>query len=284
MTFLTSPLNKCKLTTDKIDPPPFAKKALTTSYIVEYIPGMLVASQGKTTFKIKLSNRDGSAATGKSVTLMPIMHMASMNHSAPVDIVVESATPGTYDCSAYYLMASGPGMGIWELKVMIGMETATLYPPVAMAMGTTSRATLKGINDIIGTMMGMGTSKRSYYLFNDSSAFGMNSTLKLFIAALDDGMMMKYPAVSTGSTLHDAMNSAWNVTGMSVQASTDSGNTWNSLTDNGGGHWSVSGLTGLANGGTIKVRLTVNNEQKSTDGLEVTAANDSATFTVAAGM
>jgi hypothetical protein len=284
MTFLTSSLNKSKLTTDKIDPPPFAKKSLTTSYIVEYVPGMAVATQGKTSFKIKLSNRDGSAATGKTITLMPIMHMASMSHSAPVDTVVESATtPGTYDCSVYYLMASGPGMGIWELKVMIGMETATFYPPVAMSMGTTNRATLKGVADVIGSMA--GASKRTYYLFNDSSTFGMSSTFKLFIASLDDSMMMKYPAVSIGSTLHNEMNAAWAITAMTVEASKDNGATWSSLVDYGGGHWSVSGLTGLATGGTVKVRISINGEQKTTDGnAAVAGTNDFATFTVVAGM
>jgi hypothetical protein len=286
MTFQISTANKSKLTPDRIDPPPFAKTALSSSYKVEYVPGAMAATQGKTTFKIKLSNRsDGSAATGKSITLMPTMYMASMSHSAPVDAVVESSTPGTYDCSVYYLMASGPGMGIWELKVMIGMENATFYPPVAMAMGTTSRATLKGVNDVIGSMMGMGTSKRSYYLFNDGSTFAMSSTFKLFIAAADDAMMMKFPAVSLTSTLHNEMNVAWSVTGMTVQISTDNGNTWTSMNDAGAGHWSISGLNGLAMGGTIKVRMTINGEQKTTDGnAATTGSNDTASFTVVAGM
>jgi len=286
MTFQASSLNKSKLTTDKIDAPPFAQKALTASYIVEYVPGMIAATQGKTSFKIKLSNRnDGSAATGKAITLMPKMYMPSMTHSAPVDAVVESSTPGTYDCSVYYLMASGPGMGIWELKVMIGMETATFYPPVAMAMGTTNRAALKGVNDVIGSMMGMGTSKRTYYLFNDSSTFGMSSTFKLFIAAADDSMMMKFPAVSAGSTLHNEMNVARTVASMTVEASTDNGSTWNSLTSAATGHWSVSGLTGLAAGGTVKVRVVIDGEQKTTDGTAAVAGtNDFATFTVVAEM
>lgn len=285
MDFQKSSGNKSKLTADKIGAPPFAKKVLTASYIVEYVPGMMAASQGKTTFKIKLSNLDGSAASGKTITLMPKMYMASMSHSTPVDTVVESATPGTYDCTVYYLMASGSGMGIWEMKVMIGMETATFYPPVAMSMGTTSRATLKGLSDVIGSMMGMGTSKRTYYIFNDSSTFGMSSTLKLFIAAADDSMMMKFPAVSVGSTLHNEMNVARTVATMTVAASTDNGTTWSDLTSSATGHWSVSGLTGLAAGGTVRVRITVDGEQKTTDGTAAVAGtNDFATFTVVSGM
>jgi hypothetical protein len=278
MTFQTCPLNKSKLTTDRIGAPPFAKTALTDSYQVEYVPGMMAATQGKTAFKIKLSNRnDGSAAAGRSITLIPKMHMATMSHSAPVDSVAESAAPGTYDCSVYYQMASGPGMGIWELKVSIGGEIVVFYPSVAMSMGTTSRATLKGVTDMIGAA---GTVKRTYNLFNDSSTFGMNSTFKLFIAASDDSMMMNFPTVSVNSTL-----TGLSVNTMTVEASTDNGATWNRLTDNGSGHWSVDGLAGLATGGTVKVRVAINGEQKTTDGnAAIAGTNDSATFTIVAGM
>ncbi len=277
--------NKSKLTIDNIGNLAFNKVALTTSYKVEYVPGMTAAAQGKTTFQVKLTNRsDGSAATGKSLTLMPTMYMPGMTHSAPVDTVVESSTPGTYNCTVYYLMASGAGMGIWQLNVMIGMETATFYPPVAMAMGTTSRATLKGVADVIGSMMGMGTSSRTYYLFNDGSTFGMTSTFKLFLAVADDSMMMKFPAVYGGSTLHDAMNMAWTVNAATsgVQVSSDGGSTWVTATDNGGGHWSAAGLSGLASGGTVRVKVTINGEQKTSDGTG-TGLNY-ATFTIVAGM
>lgn len=277
MTFQTSPLNKSRLTPDKIGVP-FVTKALTTSYIVEYVPGMKGAAQGKTTFKIKLSSRnDGSAATGKSITLVPKMYMATMSHSAPVDTVVESAAPGTYDCAVFYQMASGPGMGVWELKVSIGGESAIFYPPVAMSMGTTARATLKGVTDMLGST---GTTKRTYNLFNDGSTFGMSSSFKLFIAASDDSMMMRFPTVSVNSTL-----TGLTVNSMTVEASADNGATWNSLTDNGGGHWSVTGLSGLATGGTVKVRVTINGEQKTADGnAAIAGTNDFATFTVVAGM
>jgi hypothetical protein len=185
-------------------------------------------------------------------------------------------------------MASGPGMGVWELNVMIGMETAKFYPPVAMAMGTTNRATLKGVSDVIGSMMGMGTSPRSYYLFNDGSTFGMSSTFKLFIAAADDSMMMKFPAISAGTTLHDQMNAAWTVNGgtSSVQVSSDSGISWVTATDNGNGHWSAVGLSGLASGGTVRVKVNINTDQKTTTGsVTLSTSNlDYALFTIVAGM
>jgi hypothetical protein len=278
MTFQTSNLNKSKLTTDQMAPPLFVKKALTDSYIVEYLPGMKAAAQGKTVFKIKLTNRNnGAAAVGKSISLAPMMYMATTSHSAPVDAVVESAIPGTYDCAVFYQMASGPGMGIWELKVSTGGESVVFYPPVDMAMGTTSRATLKGVADMIGSS---GTVKRTYNLFNDGSTFGMTSSFKLFIAASNDSMMMNFPAVSLNSPL-----AGLTVNTMTVEASTDGGVIWNNLTDNGGGHWSVAGLTGLASGGTVKVRVKINGEQKTTDGnAAISGTNDSATFSIVAGM
>jgi hypothetical protein len=276
MTFQNSSNNKSKLTFDKIGAPPFAKKALTPSYIVDYIPGMAAAAQGKTSFKVKISNRDGSAATGKSVTLMPLMHMASMSHSAPVDTVVESATPGTYDCTVYYSMASGPGMGVWELKVMIGMESALFYPPVAMAMGTTSFVKLKGIDDKIGSMGSM--TSRTYQLFNDGISGG---TIKLFVSAADDSMMMKFPAVSGGTIL-----TGLTVNTISVEVSSDPTNSvsWTALTDGGNGHWSASGITPDMNS-KINVRLTINGEQKTTDGkvLSTNGLNGYQTFIIVSG-
>jgi hypothetical protein len=145
-------------------------------------------------------------------------------------------------------------------------------------MGTTSRATLKGVTDVIGSMT--GTSKRTYNLFNDGSTFGMSSTFRLFIAASDDSMMMRFPTVSIGSIL-----TGLTVSTMTVEASGNNGSTWSGLTDSGGGHWSVSGLTGLATGGTVKVRVTINGEQKTTDGnTAIAGTNDFATFTIVAGM
>jgi hypothetical protein len=283
--------NKSRLTIDKIDSPAFNKIALTASYKVEYVPGMMAAAQGKTTFKIKLTNLDGTAASGKTITLTPKMNMPGMSHSAPVANVAESATPGTYDATVYYLMASGPGMGVWELKVKIGTETATFYPAVAMNMGTTARTTLKGISDTIPAMsmkilpMAMSGSPRTYYLFNDGIS---GTTAKLFIAATDDSAMKLFPAVSAGTTLHDAMNAAWTVDGptSSVLVSADSGVTWITATDNGGGHWSAEGLPALASGSSVRVKVKINGEQKTTAGSATLSSSnlDYATFTISSGM
>jgi hypothetical protein len=166
------------LTTAELGSLPFGKVALTDMYKVEYLPGMMPATQGKSSFKIRITNRgDGSPATGLSLSLMPTMHMATMSHMTPVDGTITENVPGTYSCTAYYLMASGMGMGYWELKVQIGGmggETATFYPSVGMAMGgTTVRSTLKGQSDLIAGMM--SPSKRNYYLFKDGLTSGITS-------------------------------------------------------------------------------------------------------------
>ncbi len=262
-----------------------ANVRLTNSYRVTYMPemGMMAPRTGKSKFQIRVVKRiDDTPGTGLALKIKPLMHMVNgTNHSTPVDIVSESTTTaGTYDCTAYYLMASGMSMGFWDLKVDIAdgttTESAMFFPSVGMAMGTnTVRATLKGQADIISSMS--GTEKRSYYLFKDGLATGGTSTFDLFIAAKQS--MMSYPAVSFGTVLS---NPTGTVTSMTVDASTDGGSTWAAALDNSNGHWSVPGLTGLVSGttGTIFVKMTVNGEAKTTDGNVATGTNDYATFIV----
>jgi len=254
----------------------------TASYKIEYIPAT-AATEGKSSFKIRVSNKTtGAAVAGKTITLTPTMNMTSMSHSTPCEALKDNAD-GTYSGTIYYLMAStmanGTSMGTWELKFAVDGETATFNPAVTMSMGTTPRCTLKGINDKIGSTMGSATA-RNYYLFNDGIS---GSTAKLFIAAADDSMMTNFPAVSIGSMLHDQMSADMPVSSMTVEVSTDK-TAWTTLTDDGNGHWSKSGLAMLSAGSHLYVRLTVNGEQKTTDGLAVSGTNDSATFTIVAGM
>ncbi|GAM09727.1 hypothetical protein OR1_02007 [Geobacter sp. OR-1] len=254
----------------------------TASYKVEYIP-VTTAAEGKSAFKIRLTNRTtGAIVTGKTVTLTPKMQMTGMSHGTPAGAIMDNGD-GTYSGTIYYLMASnradGTSMGTWELKFAIDGETATFNPVVAMGMGTTPRTTLKGITDTISSAMGNPPAQRSYYLFNDGIS---GNTVKLYIAALDDGMMTQYPAISSGSTLHDAMNASWTANPVTVALSTDATN-WVTATDDGSGHWSNTNVT-LTAGGKLYVRLSVNGEQKTVDGLAVAGTNGYATFSIASGM
>jgi hypothetical protein len=261
-----------------------------STYLVEYIPGttmagtMADATTGKTTFKLRIRNRNTfAAASGLSITLYPLMHMSTLNHSTPMDTVKESGTPGTYDCTVYYLMASGTGMmgGYWDLQVKIGTEIVTFYPAVGMAMGSdTVRITLKGQNDDLISLM-TGTALRSYYLFKDGAA--TTTQVNLFLAA-QGNMMTTYPSIFTGATLTNEQNAPFSVTSALVEATTNTLSSWLTGTNPAGdGHWIVSGLTLTSSvTNTVYVRVTVNGAVKTTDGLVSNASltNTYAAFTV----
>jgi hypothetical protein len=240
-------------------------------YSLELVSGA-TATEGKSDFKIRVTNRSsGATVAGKNVSLTPKMNMvSSSSHGTPVGTITDNAD-GTYSGNIYYLMASGATMGTWDLKFSVDGETVIFNPSVAMAMGTTPRSTLKGVNDMIGSMTG-SASARSYYLFNDGIS---GSTVKLYIAAADDSMMTMFPAISVNSTLHNQSNAAVLVTAMSVEVSTDKTN-WTALNDDGTGHWSKTGLAMLSTGMHLFVRLTVNGEQKTTDGSAVAIGNTNA--------
>lgn len=251
----------------------------SASYCVEYIAGGMGEQVGKNTFTLHIDNQsDGTPATGLSVDLSPVMHMVGgMNHATPHEGCVESASiAGDYACTIYYVMASemnGVKMGDWELGVAIGSESVSFSPTVMMAMGDTTMAKLKGVNDMIPGMS--GDENRTYYLFTDTMA--NTDSFGLFIAARES--MMSFPAVYPGQTFNVGTTYEMNVGTVNVAISTDSGATWLDATALGSGHWNITGLgltAGQAN--TLQVRLTVDGETKTTDG----SANgqDYQTFTV----
>ncbi len=286
--FLANPNNHSGLTSDKIGTFPFAKTVLTSTYKVTYVEGSMKAMQGKTTFKIGVTKlSDGSAAPSLPVTLAPKMYMATMSHVTPIDSITDNGD-GTYTCVVYYLMASGPTMGYWELKVGVNAEIATFYPAVAMSMGDTTKVTLKHKDDKIPGMNGM-TTLRAYPLFKDSltADMGATYTFKAFVTSQES--MMSFPKLYSGIVLSAGTASQLTVNTLSVQASTD-GTTWIPMTEDttNKGHFSVSGLTGLSNGvqGNIYVKLTVNGNDYVDNATGDAAANGAhtyATFTVTPG-
>jgi hypothetical protein len=270
----------------------------TSVYKVAYVPGtgMSAPKEGKTSFQLTITKTsDGSVASGLTPTVSVLMTMTNgEQHATPVDIVSESTTtPGTYDCTVYYLMASGPTMGAWKMSVNVGGETTAYYPDVAMSMSSdTVKAILKGQNDIITGMT--GTEKRSYYLFNDGLTSGMSmgsGTLNLFIAAKES--MTSFPALASkavsATTLHDETGTGWIADPVTVEASTD-GTTWTAGTNSVGGHWSIAFMSGITSSvtNTIYVRLSVSDdggtaEQKTTDGHADTGTNGRQTILATPG-
>ena len=205
--------NRTGLTVDQIGSIPDNRTVLTPTYKVEllYPAGVTNAKQGKTNFTIKLTNRsDNSPASGQTLQLLPYMHMATKDHSSPVDAVEEIGN-GTYSCTVYYLMTTmmnGISQGLWELQVKINAtETAIFYPKVTMAMGTALtrlydstidiNSAGSSSNDTVASMGTLPPVQRPYLLFKDSVNAATN-TFNLFLATRDDAQMMKFPAVSGG--------------------------------------------------------------------------------------
>ena len=275
---------------DQIGTVPFATVVVGDSYRVEYLAGTMAAMEGQSKFQLRVTDAATGTQpqTGLALSLMPMMYMAQMSHSSPVDGCSESASPGTYDCTLFYLMPSsmnGMSMGYWDLKVTIAGtvdEVVHFYPEVMMAMGDTPRARLKGVNDTLADMSG-NAAARDYLLFKSAlTGVDGNHSFKLFIAAKES--MMSFPPITSSTVLNSgSMSSELTISSVSVQLSSDT-ITWVDATELGNGYWLASAISGLSNGvqGQLYVKLSVNGEQKSTDG-QIPAGdgtNDYATFTI----
>lgn len=283
--------NRTGLTADQIGSPAFAKVALTNTYRVEYVPGAMGPVQGRTDFRLRVTRRsDNTAVTGLDaggLRLVPWMYMATKSHSSPIDnAIVETATPGEYACTVYYLMSTNMGsvsMGFWELRALVNGETATFHPTVGMPMGEVTRVVLKGTNDNAASSP---VAPRSYFLFKDGAVTGSagNHIFNVYVAAYDN--QSTYPQLQVGTVLRDPSGTPWTVDNVALQASTD--NTFAIGVVDGvngsGAHWSFPGLAGLTagTGRTVYVKLFVNGEQKTTDGFAASASNGFGTFTVTA--
>lgn len=273
--------NTTGLTIDQLGSIPDNRVALTPSYKVEllYPAGVTGARMGKTSFTLKISNRsDNSPASTVSLKLIPYMHMATKDHSSPVDTVVNN-TDGTYSATVYYLMTTrmnGVVQGVWELQVKINdTETATFYPNVGMAAGTSLTRLYGSSSDLVASMGTMPPAQRSYLLFKESAS---STTFNLFLATRDDAQMMSFPPVSGNSLLTAATGTVWTVDPLtsSVQVSTDNV-TYVNATDNGNGHWSATDPGwNLVSGAAVYVKITINGEVKT----DIAGTTPYATFTL----
>jgi len=267
--------------------------SITDSYHVKYASDMTMISDGKSTFTIEISDvNTGSPLPGLNVNLMPMMDMvAGHMHDAPVGTVIDNGD-GSYEMTVYYLMPSemmdGTVMGEWELKIMIGGmggETATFHPDVMMSMGDTTRVGLKGQSDMIMGMM--AAENRRYFVFkNQLMGSTDNHSFSFFLAARES--MMSHVAVYENVTLNQGdATYEYLVSPIVVEVSTDA-TSWTAAMSSDDGNYMVSGLTGLTDNvqGEIYVRLTIQGEQKTTNGLAPAGdgTNDYAVFTVTPGM
>jgi len=258
---------------------PFAKTAVTTNYKVTYDDGGHDAVNGKTAFTINVTDDSDVAVGGLDVSIDPLMNMDGREHATPYTAdCAEMGGVGEYHCTVYYVMPSVMGMGemamsmgYWALDVTVEADEAvTFYPKVTMAMGDTAQVRLKGISDTIMAMGGDGGQARTYYLFKQglSAAMGMGGgyELDLFIAANES--MMSFPAIVSGNTLNDgSMMYALPLDTIVVEVSID-GVSWSVLDEGVDGRWRTAVAMALVDGeqAEILVKLTINGEQKTTDG------------------
>ena len=246
------------------------------------------ASEGKSTFTLNVKDTDGIAVNSVVPMMMPMMTMTNGHqHSTPNLGCEETDADGDAECTLYFSMASGPTMGVWNLGFTLpdSEQTVTEFTPdVAMAMGDTVKAKLKGIDDTIAGMemdgMAMPAS-REYQIYNNGlTGMGDNRSIELFIAAKES--MMSYPALVQNQVLNDGSTDyELTPTTIEVKVSTENSD-WVDATTLGEGIWQASSLTGLVDNqqAILYVKLAVNGEDKTTNGEIVDGANASAQFTL----
>ena len=260
-------------------------------YAVEYVPSADGLHVGKSQFQLKITNKgDGSPATGlaASLTLAPLMKMSMMSHGNPVplDAVKESSTPGTYDCTLFFTMASVDGngnpQGQWTLKVGIGaFDAGSLDLTVKPAMGTeTANVMLRSSSDMIASMG--GSKMRSYPLFRDTLAATQGGhEFKAFLATVQEGLMV-WPPVTVGLKLVDQGGTVTQLTvqTLELEASTD-GATWVAMPCDAMSRCAAT-VTGLSKGvaGKVYVKMKLNGKDYTTDGNALDPSKNLATFSV----
>lgn len=264
--------------------------ATAGTYAVKLVTDPAGLRVGKSQLRLAVTTQpDGQPATGleAALGLSPVMQMGQMAHGAPVpiDAVKESSTPGTYDATLFFSMASGASGG-WTLKISANDKPIDTLPmKVDEAQGTdTTHASLKNAADTIKTPMG-SDKPRNWFLFRDTlTAVSGGHDLQLFLATVQDGNMV-WPPVTVGLKLVDgAGKEKLMVTSLAVQISTD-GTTWAPMTCGATARCKAT-IHGLAQGAKsdLLVKMAVNGTDYTTDGNAVDAAkkNGFATFSVTA--
>jgi hypothetical protein len=215
-------------------------------------------------------------------------HEHTTPHSHEPD--TSRAAQGIYTLTAYYIMASsmadGTPMGEWDYTVHITDSGASdtldahFTPDVKMVMGGNIFSAKGSNNADTWTDMMDVTKPRNYTVWLDaiSANAGGGHDLALFVSTEDmmhmTGTMShaSFPSVYTGRSLFGpvpsggGMQSSFTLDTVSVDISTDDGMNWQSLTEDGEGIFSGSGLSGFTGGSqvTLQVRVTVNGLEMQT--------------------
>ena len=238
--------------------------------------------EGKTTIMLDIKDQNTELPiTGLSVTANAMMKMASSaNHSTPVGNCIEKI--GGYSCVVYFLMSTESNnihRGDWTVNFMIGSdnEKATIYPNVMKAGLDTVQVRLKGIADKIPAMGG-GEESRIYHIFLDNiTNNASNYDLTFYISARES--MMKFSALKLNSIYNTSTSNQLTVSSIVVEGGKDK-NSLQSLTDNNDGTFTLSNIALTTGSQDVYIALSVNNEQKTTNGEAASSSNREATFTI----
>ncbi len=231
-------LNKSGISPGQVGVLAFNKKAVSKNYQFELTP-QSKPMKGKSVFDLKITDHSNAAVVGVTPTMQLWMYMSNHGHSNPHAGCTKTDAEGTSQCTAYFTMASGKGMGNWELTFSVGtgdnQEKARFFPSVGMPMGEdTAWLPLYGTDSL-------------YLVYkNDVVKTDSGHTVKFFVATRKS--MAEWPHLPAEL--------------VTLQAGTEESDL-SDATSEGNGVWSIN-LEGLTAGksNTVYIKLSRNGETK----------------------
>jgi hypothetical protein len=230
-------------------------------------------TNGVADITVSIQSSDGQSLEGQTVTLSPLMVMASgMEHGTPFENASGTLdSNGSFTSTAYFLMPSnmsnGEPMGDWSITVTFDEQSEII--PITVDMQSADIKTLKGGNaDQIMSMSG-GTTDRTYYVYNRgrhiNSTMSMNM-FEIYVAARES--MMNYQAIANGNVLNEDSMYELTINNVIVEMCStecDLETNWITATAKANHLGIYQGMNlGLTGNDTdmVMVRLTVNDEVK----------------------
>lgn len=208
--------------------PPFLKTQTSLSkHKISWVSSVQMgvdqgALVGASNLMFRVEDEQGQALDQLTqIKVTPVMSMVAGHvHGTPMS-KVKNLGSGNYGVEIFYLMMSGPEMGVWKIAVDLGLEDSdrdavAFFPDVSMNMRRpqarltfSGNAQLGNDHDSIKNMMGQ-IQGRPYYVFpKDLTAVADGYRLDLFVSSRST--MMLYPNITNGLGLSQADGTTWTV-------------------------------------------------------------------------